>query len=246
LIGDLLKGDGQMAAYGEKAVNWAGNLFAGFLFYAMKISTPAALALFRQHMERFVTFTEPEWALFARQLYRRDIGKKEMLVEHGKICQEVGFIVSGSFRFFFEKDGTEFSNYFCFQGELVSSYQSFLTRSPSFPTIQALEAATLICFSHAGLQQLLDNPVTAHKMERFGRLVAEYLICCYEQRVTSFVTQTPEERYRALLLQQPELLQRIPQHYVANYLGITPVSLSRIRKRLASATVSLQSLPQVI
>jgi hypothetical protein len=92
---------------------------------------------------------------------------------------------------------------------------------------------------------LLENPLSGPKMERFGRLVAEYLICCYEERVVSFVTQKPEERYRQLLLKQPDLLQRIPQHYVANYLGITPVSLSRIRKRIASAPLVKTALALV-
>lgn len=196
---------------------------------------PEAVALFRQQMDTFVTFTDAEWALFAQQLYQRDLRKRETLVASGQVCSEICFILSGSFRFFFTKDGTEISNYFCFQGELVSSYQSFLKRAPSFPAIQALEAATLLCFSHAGLQELLQNPLVAPKMERFGRMVAEYLVCCYEERMVSFITLNPEERYRQLLEKQPDLLQRIPQHYVANYLGITPVSLSRIRKRLATA-----------
>ncbi|MGV3639350.1 MAG: Crp/Fnr family transcriptional regulator [Adhaeribacter sp.] len=204
----------------------------------MAISTPEAILLFRQHLAGLVTFTDEEWALFEARLYRRDLRKKESLVASGQVCDEVAFIVKGSFRFYFVKDGTEISNYFCFPGEMVSAYQSFLTRTPSFPAVQAMEDATLICFSHAGLQQLLANPLLALKMERFGRLVAEYLICCYEQRVVSFVTQTPEERYLELLDKQPDLLQRIPQHYVANYLGITPVSLSRIRKRLATTTAA--------
>jgi CRP-like cAMP-binding protein len=207
--------------------------------------TPEALVLYRQQMEKFVTFTGPEWALFSQQLYRRDVRKRETLVQHGQVCDEVGFILSGSFRFYFIKEGTEISNYFSFQGELVSSYQSFLKRAPSFPTIEAMEDTALICFSHAGLQQLLENPLSGPKMERFGRLVAEYLICCYEERVVSFVTQKPEERYRQLLLKQPDLLQRIPQHYVANYLGITPVSLSRIRKRIASAPLVKTALALV-
>jgi CRP-like cAMP-binding protein len=201
----------------------------------MAALTPAALAYFRQQLATFVTFTDPEWALFAQHLYRRDFRKRETLVAAGKVCNEIGFVLSGSFRFFFLKEGTEISNYFCFQGELVSSYQSFLKRVPSFPAIQAMEAATVICFSHAGLQQLLQNPAVGPKMERFGRLVAEYLICWYEERMVSFITLNPEERYRQLLEKQPDLLQRIPQHYVANYLGITPVSLSRIRKRIAAA-----------
>lgn len=211
----------------------------------MAISTPEAILLFRQHLAGLVTFTDPEWALFESQLYRRDLCKKENLVAPGQVCDEVGFIVKGSFRFYFVKDGTEISNYFCFPGEMVSSYQSFLTRTPSFPAVQAMEEATLICFSHAALQQLLANPLLALKMERFGRLVAEYLICCYEQRVVSFVTQTPEERYLELLHLQPDLLQRIPQHYVANYLGITPVSLSRIRRRLATAKAAAPKMTLV-
>jgi hypothetical protein len=69
-------------------------------------------------------------------------------------------------------------------------------------------------------------------MERLGRLIAEHYLICYEDRVTSFVTQTPEERYNKLLETGGEILQRIPQHYIANFLGITPVSLSRIRRRI--------------
>ena len=76
----------------------------------------------------------------------------------------------------------------------------------------------------------------AYKMERFGRLVAEYYLCCYEDRVASFVTQTPEERYLQLLSTGREILQRMPQHYIANFLGITPVSLSRIRRRVLVGT----------
>ena len=201
----------------------------------MTAANPEAFAFFRQQMESFVTFSDPEWALFSQQLYRRDLRKRGTLVASGQVCSEICFILSGSCRFFFQKDGTEISNYFCFQGELVSSYQSFLKRAPSFPSIQAMEDTVLLCFSHAGLQQLLQNPLVAPRMERFGRMVAEYLICCYEERMVSFMTRNPEERYRQLLEKQPDLLQRIPQHYVANYLGITPVSLSRIRRRLALA-----------
>ena len=157
-----------------------------------------------------------------------------MFVGEGKICNEVGFILNGSFRFYFVKDGIEISNYFCFQNEFISSYRSFLKREPGIVNIDAMEDSLVICFSHESLQQLLLDDRIVLKMERFGRAIAEYLICCYEDRVVSFVTQTPEARYRLLLENGDGLLQRIPQHYLANYLGITPVSLSRIRKRIFS------------
>ncbi|MDQ4139590.1 MAG: Crp/Fnr family transcriptional regulator [Bacteroidota bacterium] len=202
----------------------------------MAILTPEMLHIYRQHLETFVSFTDEEWAIFAEHLYLRNIKKREAFVSGGKVCHEVGFIFSGSFRFFLEKEGIEISNYFCFENELVSSYKSFLKDEPSVMNIEAMEDSVVICFSKKALLQLSVNPKISFKIEHFGRLVAEYLVCCYEDRVVSFVIQTPEERYRQLLHQQPDLLQRIPQHYVANFLGITPVSLSRIRKRISAAS----------
>jgi ribosomal protein L10 len=66
-----------------------------------------------------------------------------------------------------------------------------------------------------------------------GRLMAEYIVTCYEDRTNSFITHTPEERYLKLLETGKEILQKVPQHYIANYLGITAVSLSRIRNRIS-------------
>jgi CRP-like cAMP-binding protein len=200
----------------------------------MSIS-PLHLAKYRKHVEPFVQFTDEEWELFAEHLYIKEVKKKECWVTSMHTCKEVGYILSGAFRFFFVRDGVEISNYFCFAGELVSAYGSFLKQQPGPGNIQAMEDATLICFSYNSLQQLLQDERTAFKMESFGRKVAEYLICCYEERLTAFITQTPEQRYMELVKRNAELLQRIPQHYVANYLGVTPESLSRIRKRLANA-----------
>ena len=197
--------------------------------------SPLQLQVFRKHLETFVIFSDEEWSIFCDHVYPRLLKKRRKFVGEGKICNEVGFILNGSFRFYFVKDGTEISNYFCFQSEFISSYRSFLKREPGLINIEAMEDSLLICFSHESLQQLLVDDRIMLKMERFGRTIAEYLICCYEERVFSFVTQTPEARYRLLLENGDGLLQRIPQHYLANYLGITPVSLSRIRKRIFSS-----------
>ncbi len=194
------------------------------------------LQIFRKHLEPFVTFTDEEWVVFCGHLYVKSIKKKKQFAAQGKVCNEVGFILNGSFRFYFLKDGIEISSYFCFQNEFISSYRSFLKREKSLINIEAMEDSFVLCFSHASLQELLNDERVELKMERFGRKIAEYLICCYEERVVSFVTQTPEERYRLLLENGNDLLQKIPQHYVANYLGITAVSLSRIRKRIFASS----------
>jgi len=190
------------------------------------------LSFYRNALEKFVIFTDDEWSIFSQHLYVRQFKKRQLFIGENKICNEVGFIASGSFRFFLDKDGIEISNYFCFEGELISSYRSFLKREASFINIEAMESSTVICFNHASLTQLLNDERITYKMERFCRLVAEHLICCYDERLVSFVTQSPEERYLQLLDKQPDFLQRIPQYYLANFLGITPVSLSRIRRRL--------------
>jgi CRP-like cAMP-binding protein len=201
----------------------------------MQTATLPELMQFRSQLHRFVQFTNPEWELFSAYVYRKTVRKKEVFIAGHNVCNEIGFILSGSFRFYLVKDGIEISNYFCFQHELISAYRSFLKRIPGGITIEAMEDSTLLCFSHASMNALLADERTAFKMERFGRMVAEYLICCYEERVVSFVTQTPEQRYLQLLDEQPAFLQLIPQHYLANYLGITPVSLSRIRRRIFSS-----------
>jgi len=186
---------------------------------------------FRSSIAQFITFNEEEWQVFIQHLTFLTIKKKDHFAVEGKVCDEFGFIVSGSMRYYHLKDGTEITGYFSVENELVSSYKSFITRKPGKVYIQALVKTELILITYPNMQLMLNNPLLAYKMERFGRLIAEYCVCCYEDRITAFITQTPGERYLEMVEKESHILLRIPQHYIANYLGITPVSLSRIRKR---------------
>ncbi|WP_083730347.1 Crp/Fnr family transcriptional regulator [[Flexibacter] sp. ATCC 35208] len=190
------------------------------------------LPAFRQQIDKWITFNDEEWTIFAQYLNIRLLHKKDHFTSAGEVCKELGYILSGELRLYHVKDGEEITGYFSMKNEFICSYKSFLKQEPGLSYIQAINDAVLITFNHAALQQLLNNPVTAHKMERFGRLIAEHLVFCYEDRLQAFVTQSPEERYKTLLNSNSRILQHIPQHYLANYLGITPVSLSRIRKRI--------------
>jgi CRP-like cAMP-binding protein len=196
------------------------------------METSAALHAFRTMLEKFVVFNEAEWIVFTQHLTFSTLKKKNYFAEYGKVCDKFGYIVTGSVRYFHVKDGVDITGYFSFENEFLSSYKSYITGQPSTNYIQALEDTRIINISKKDMEAMLNNPMLAYKMERFGRLVAEYYLCCYEDRVTSFITQSPEERYLQLLSTGREILQRMPQHYIANFLGITPVSLSRIRRRL--------------
>jgi CRP-like cAMP-binding protein len=196
------------------------------------MNSPTALIIFRKSIEKFVVFNEAEWIVFTQHLTFSTLKKKQYFATPEKVCDKFAFIVTGSVRYFHVKDGQDITGYFSFENELVSSYKSFITGKPGLTHVQALEDTRLINISRNDMERMLANPLLAYKMERFGRLVAEFHLCCYEDRVASFLTQTPEERYLQLLNTGREILQRMPQHYIANFLGITPVSLSRIRRRL--------------
>jgi CRP-like cAMP-binding protein len=191
-----------------------------------------ALNIFRENLKKYVDFNEAEWILFTQHLSFSSLKKKHYFAIPDKVCDKVGFIIKGAVRYFHIKDGEDITGYFSFENEYVSSYKSYLTELHGYTYIQALEDTKLITFTRRDMDEMLNNPMLAYKMERFGRLIAEHYLCCYEDRVASFITQTPEERYLQLLSTGREILQRMPQHYIANYLGITPVSLSRIRKRI--------------
>lgn len=187
---------------------------------------------FREHIHQYVVLTDDEWNILSAYLEIITLKKKKNFAEPGKVCNHIGLVVKGAVRYFHVKDGEEITGYFSFEDEMLSSYKSFLTRQPGLFYIQALEDSQIVTLSHNALQEICFNQIMSFKMERFGRLMAEHYLICYEDRVASFITQTPEERYHKLLETGGEVMQRIPQHYIANYLGITPVSLSRIRRRI--------------
>jgi len=196
------------------------------------MDTLTAQGIFREQIKKYADFNEAEWIVFCQHLEFRSLKKKKFFIEPGTICKEFGFISKGAVRYYHVKDGEEITGYFSFENEYVSAYKSYLTQTPASNYIQALEDSELIVISRKNMELMLANPLLAYKMERFGRLIAEHYLICYEDRVSSFITKTPEERYIDLLSTGRDILQRMPQHYIAHFLGITPVSLSRIRRRI--------------
>lgn len=106
---------------------------------------------------------------------------------------------------------------------------SCITGQPSQLSIETLTNSRLLVFTYPILQSLYTQ---SQQWEKFGRLIAEYIAMGLEERMVGLLMLSPEERYHQLLQSNKQkILERIPQHYIANYLGVTPVSLSRIRNR---------------
>jgi CRP-like cAMP-binding protein len=194
------------------------------------ITNDNSFSLFRNHIETFCKLTDADWELLSPHLEIKNIKKNELFIAEGKRGFEVAFVVDGMFRQFYTKEGEEKTTYFFFENHFMSPYISCITGKPSLITIEALSAATYISFSYKVLSDLFDKSMA---WQKFGRLIAEYLGIGLEERMVSLLLQSPEERYVGLLnSNKKKIIERIPQHYIANYLGITAVSMSRIRSRL--------------
>lgn len=190
------------------------------------------LNFLRNYIHRFLPIPDDDWELLIPHINEKHLKKNEHFAREGKTANEIGFLLQGTMRHFYTKEGEEKTTYFYFENNFVCSYISCITNKPSQLTIEALSDCRLFSFNYSVLQQLYQQ---SKYWERFGRLIAEYIATGLEERMVSLLMLSPEERYVQLLSSNKQkILERIPQHYIANYLGITAVSLSRIRNRMAN------------
>ena len=182
-----------------------------------------------QYIQPFVSFTESEKRILESVFTFRQVPRKFKLAEEGKIAKELYFILRGLVRLYYIKDGEEITGYIFKENLFASSYDSFLRQVPSIQTLETLEDSDLLVISYKKLQQVYDE---LPKMHIVARKVAEQRFINAQMMLSSFILDSPEERYRKFEEQNGDLLLRVPHHIIASYLGITPVSLSRIRKRL--------------
>ncbi|HAA21177.1 MAG TPA: hypothetical protein DCP28_21340 [Cytophagales bacterium] len=129
---------------------------------------------------------------------------------------------------YYSKGGNDRTTYFYTQGEFVSAYDSFIHQRPALMYFQALTDVEVLEISSGAAEQLLSGSKTFEALARIGM---EEEMVVNQHIIASLLTQTPEERYMALLEDQPSIFQTIPQHYIASFLGVQPESLSRIKRR---------------
>lgn len=189
-----------------------------------------ALLSFRNLIQQFVKLSDEEWEMFVPHIKERTIKKNDFMLREGQQGKELAYVVQGTMRHFYTCDGEEKTTYFYFENSLTGPYMSCVTGKPSLISFEALADTKLLVFPYAAMQQLYAQ---SHIWEKFGRVLAEYLAMGLEDRMVGLLMLSPEERYLQLLQSNKQkIIERIPQHLIANYLGITPVSLSRIRNRV--------------
>jgi len=185
-----------------------------------------------ESIKSIVTLSAEEEAAFIQILEVKEVKKKAFLLQTGQVCTKVSFLNAGCTRIFYNVDGVENTIQFFFAGSWYTDYSSFLTGQPAFENVQALENSQVIQIKKTDLYQLYSAyPV----FERVGRIMAENAFLSVHHLNRMLTNDEPQQRYLNLLKQRPEVVERIPQHYIASYLGIQPESLSRIRKRILAA-----------
>lgn len=167
-----------------------------------------------------------ERELLLSRLQRMEVAKGKLIISAGKIGHHVYFIEGGLARAFCENQRGQTTIWFGQEGDVMLSYLSFFKDQPGYESIELLENAVLYRISSKDLQELYRQHI---HIANWGRKFAEYELLKAEQRFMDLQFKTATERYQDLLANSPAILKRVQLGYIASYLGITQVSLSRIR-----------------
>ncbi|NMH29189.1 Crp/Fnr family transcriptional regulator [Flavobacterium silvaticum] len=187
-------------------------------------------SLFIKHLTSYENLSAEEIRQVLSFVNITSLQKNQVLLREGDVCQWVSFVESGLFMYYkLGESGDEISCDFAMENDWVSQYQSFITQQPSPIGIRALEDSIVYQISAKALQSLYaELPV----FERISRQIVEKFFMMNLMRIDSFQNLKADERYKRLLQSHPILVQRVPQYYIAGFLGIAPQSLSRIRKNI--------------
>jgi CRP-like cAMP-binding protein len=188
--------------------------------------------LFFQSFNKKVALTTEEEAQIKNYLTPKKLRKKQYLLQEGDICKTIAFIEKGALRAYSVDDNAnEHIIQFGLEGWIISDLYSFLTGEPATYNIDAIEDAELVLINKSAHEELLQK---VPKYETFTRMNITGAYLAMQRRLTSIISSTLEERYANFIALYPNIVQRVPQHMIASYMGLTPETLSRIRRRISS------------
>lgn len=159
----------------------------------------------------------------------KQLPAKTVLLESGDVASRIFFVKSGCVRAWYNADGKDITLQFFMSGQPVASFESLYYQTPSDYTIETVLPSEIHIIKGRDFKDFVDNHPEFHLA---GARFAMDRLAAYQKLFLSRIKDTPQQRYEAILKEHPEIVAQIPQHYIASYLGITPVSLSRIRSRL--------------
>lgn len=183
------------------------------------------------YIEKVIDLDDPSVASIRSHFECGKVGKGEYFYEYGSTCRATYFINEGAVRHLhYDEDGNEVTCDFTFENNFLTDYNSFINQGPSNYLFEALEPVEHLYITKERIEKLYGN---YPELQTLARKEAESTALEVTKMAQSLITHKAEKRYLNLLENQPNVIHRVPQKYIASYLGIAPESLSRIRKKVS-------------
>lgn len=187
--------------------------------------------LILQNISRHIQLDKTETDFFVSLLQTKKLKRKTFLLKQGDICRTENFIIKGCLRTYtIDDNGFEHIVMFGIEDWWVGDLFSFITQNPTTYFIDAIEDTEIIQISKANLDKLFER---VPKFERFFRLILQNAFIAQQNRINQNLSYTAEQRYLDFIKKYPQMEQRLSQKQVSAYLGITPVFLSMLRRKLS-------------
>lgn len=187
--------------------------------------------LFFQNFNKKVPISVQDQETIKSFLTPKKLRKKQYLLQEGDVCKTIAFVEKGTLRSYsVDETGDENIIQFALEGWTIADLYSFLTGEQATYNIDALEDSELVLISKQAHEELLK---TMPAYETYTRLQITGAYLAMQKRLTSVLSLSAEERYTSLTVTYPDIVQRVPQHMIASYMGLKPETLSRVRKKIA-------------
>lgn len=181
----------------------------------------------KKFISQYADFPDDQLEEIVNRFKHKSLKKNDFLFKQGETCKDLVFVQKGCLRLYYLKDGVEISVWFALEQSSAIEIQSFISEQPSNYALQAIEDTEVLYFSKRKLTELYDLPKVQEMMRNFWEDVILNLL----DRFTALQKDSAEKRYLDLL-EKPEFMASIPQKYLASFIGVTPTSLSRIRRKI--------------
>ena len=190
------------------------------------------------YLRKFVNITDDEFTKCLMPIIKvRRFGKREFLTKAGEVENYFNFIIKGLIRKYYQKNTQEINTQISMEGHIILSQESFHGRRLSEYSIETIEPSVVISIKHDDLEKVYQ---VSKKMEHLARLVITHTMIIKDNWQMQMVKMTPRERFLNFVMKNPDLMQRVPQKYLASYLNIKPETFSRFKHLLRnhSRTIS--------
>ena len=183
---------------------------------------------FRAFISNFPFLKDDEIETIVKHTVIKEFKKGTILLKEGTICKECYAVIRGCVREYYIKNGLDMTTAFFTEGQSVNSFSSYTNQVPSKHFLECSEDSLLTVGNQSLVDQMCER---IPRLTEFIKNEVEKDAGELQERMASFMTSTPKERFTDLMKNNPGLMNRVPQHQIASYLGVTPESLSRIKKR---------------